>query len=152
MEFQPWAEEQILKKNYRKFLALTLFVLALTGASLAQDFSPKVRAQIPFSFYAGGKRLPAGNYTLAIHRESNNVAIFQQSTGVGTFLLGSPRDGSPNGRSLLTFRANSEGTYTLQKIEGPDLGISFVSDKALAHVALDSPADSLERVIVAVGN
>ena len=71
-----------MKEKYRKLVVLALFVLALTGASLAQDFSPKVRAQIPFSFYAGGKILPAGNYTLAIHRESNNVAIFQQGTGV----------------------------------------------------------------------
>jgi hypothetical protein len=141
-----------VKKNYRKLVVLALFVLALTGASLAQDFSPKVRANIPFGFYAGGKVLPAGNYTLAIHRGSNNVAIFQKDTGVGTFLLGSPRDGSRNGLSLLTFRANSEGTYVLQKIEGPDLGISFVSDKALSHLALNGSADSAEVVIAAIGN
>jgi hypothetical protein len=127
-------------------------VLALTGASLAQDFSPKVRANIPFSFYAGGKILPAGTYTLAVNRGSNNVVILQKDTGIGTFLLGSPRDGSRNGRSLLTFRANSEGTYVLQKIEGPDLGISFVSHKALSPVALNGSADSPEVVIAAIGD
>jgi hypothetical protein len=141
-----------VKKSYRKLVALALFVLALTGASLAQDFSRKVRANIPFSFYAGGKMLPAGNYTLAIHRGSNNVAIFQKDTSVGTFLLGSPHDGSRNGRSLLTFHANSEGTYVLQKIEGPDLGVSFVSDKALSHVALSSSTNSTDVVIAAIGN
>ena len=122
------------------------------GASLAQDFSPKLRANIPFKFYAGGKMLPAGNYTLAVHVGSNNVAIFHKDTGIGTFLLGSPRDGSNNGRALLTFRANSEGTYVLQKIQGPDLGISFVSDNALSHVALNGSADSGEVVIAAIGN
>jgi hypothetical protein len=141
-----------VKKNHRKFVVLAVFVLALTGASLAQDFSPKLRANIPFSFYAGGKMLPAGNYTLAIHRGSNNVAIFQKDTGVGTFLLGSPRDGSINGRSLLTFRANSEGTYVLQKVVGPDLGISFVSDRTLSQLALNGSADSKEVVIAAIGN
>jgi hypothetical protein len=139
-----------VKENYRKLVVLALAVLALTGASLAQDFSTKVRAQIPFSFYAGGKILPAGTYTLAVNRGSNNVAIFQKDTGVGTFLLGSPHDASRNGLSLLTFRANSEGTYVLQKIEGPELGISFVSDKALSHLALDGPADSKEVVIAAI--
>jgi len=139
-----------VKENYRKLVVLALAVLALTGASLAQDFSTKVRAQIPFSFYAGGKILPAGDYTLAVNRGSNNVAIFQKDTGVGTFLLGSPHDASRNGLSLLTFRANSEGTYVLQKIEGPELGISFVSDKALSHLALDGPADSKEVVIAAI--
>ena len=135
-----------MKKNYRKFVALAVFVLALTGASLAQDFSPKVRANIPFSFYAGGKMLPPGRYTLAVHRESNNVAIFQQDTGMGMFLSGSPHDGSRDGRSLLTFHTDGEGKYVLQKIEGPDLGISFVSDKTLSHVALNGTADSDEKL------
>lgn len=141
-----------MKSNYHKLVVLGLVVLALTGASLAQDFSSKVRAHIPFSFYAGGKMLPAGNYTLAVNRGSNNVAIFQKDSGVGTFLIGSPHDASRNGLSLLTFRASSEGTYVLQKIEGPDLGISFVSDKALSRIALNASADSTEVVIVAIGN
>lgn len=141
-----------MKENYRKLIVLALVVLALTSASLAQDFSTKVRAHIPFSFYAGGKILPAGNYTLSVNRGSNNVAIFQKDSGVGTFLIGSPHDASRDGLSLLTFRGNSEGMYVLQKIEGPDLGISFVSDKALSHVALDDPADSTEVVIAAIGN
>ena len=140
-----------MKQNYRKLVVLALVVLALTGASLAQDFSAKVRAHIPFSFYAGGKMLPAGNYTLAVNRGSNNVAIFQKDSGVGTFLIGSPHDASRNGLSLLTFRANQEGTYVLQKIEGPDLGISFVSNKALAQMALDGAVDSRE-VVIAAGN
>jgi hypothetical protein len=131
---------------------LVLFVLALTGASLAQDFSAKVRAHIPFDFYAGGKMLPAGNYTLALNRGTNNVAIFQKDTGMGVFLIGSPHDGSRNGRSLLTFHADGEGKYVLLKIEGPDLGISFVSEKALSHLALNAGGNSTEVVIAAIGN
>ena len=140
-----------MKENYRKLVVLVLVVLALTGASQAQDFSTKVRAHIPFSFYAGGKMLPAGNYTLAVNRGSNNVAIFQKDSGVGTFLIGSPHDASRNGLSVLTLRANQEGTYVLQKIEGPDLGISFVSNKTLAQLALDGAVDSRE-VVIAAGN
>ena len=141
-----------MKEIYRKLVVPALFVLALASAALAQDFSTKVRAHIPFSFYAGSKMLPAGNYTLAVNRGSDNVAIFQSDSGIGTFLIGSPHDASRNGISLLTFRANSEGTYVLQKIEGPDLGISFVSDKALSRLALDSPASSREVIIAAIGN
>ena len=141
-----------MKEKYRKLVVLALFVLALTGASLAQDFSPKVRANIPFSFYANGKMLPAGNYTLAVPRGTNYVAIFQKDTGIGIFLIGSPKDGLRTGRSLLTFRANSEGTYVLQKFEAPKLGISFVSDKALSHMALNGPNNSRDIVIAAVGN
>jgi hypothetical protein len=139
-----------VKENYRKLVVLALAVLALTSASLAQDFSTKVRAYIPFGFYAGEKLLPAGNYTLAVNRGSNNVAILQRDARVGIFLIGSPHDASRNGQALLTFRINSEGTYVLQKIVGPDLGISFVSDKELSRMALSGPADSKEVVIAAI--
>jgi hypothetical protein len=141
-----------VKGNYRKLVALTLFVLALSGAILAQDFSPKVRANIPFNFYANGNKLPAGTYTIAVNRVGNNVAIFQKYSGVGTFLIGSPHDGSRNGLSQLTFRTDGEGTYVLETIEGPDLGLSFASRQALSHVALDQPAHGTEVVVIALGN
>lgn len=138
-------------KYYRKVVALALFVLALSGAVLAQDFSHKVRVNIPFDFYAGDKRLPAGTYILAINRGSNNVAMFQNYSGVGTFLLGSPHDASRNGLSQLVFRSNREGTYVLQTIVGPDLGLSFVSPKALSNVALEQPVSEKEVVVIALG-
>jgi hypothetical protein len=143
--------EDVKASYYRKLVALVLFTLALSGAVLAQDFSHKVRANIPFDFYAGEKMLPAGTYTLAINRGSNNVAMFQTYSGVGTFLLGSPHDASRNGLSQLVFRSNREGKYVLQTIEGPDLGLSFASRKALSNVALEQPASQTEVVVIAVG-
>ena len=53
-----------MNTNYRKLVALASIVLALSGLVLANDFTPKVRASIPFDFYAGGKMLPAGTYTI----------------------------------------------------------------------------------------
>jgi hypothetical protein len=141
-----------MKKQYLKLGALAVFVLALSGAALAQDFTPKVRATIPFNFYAGSTRLPAGNYTLAINRQTNNVAIFQTGTSVGTFLLGSHDDGSRDGRSVLIFRTNGEGTYVLQNIESRDLGVSFPADTLLSHLALDRPGNETRVVIAAIGN
>lgn len=141
-----------MKQNYRRLMALALLVLALSGAALAQDFEPKVRAHIPFNFYAGSKLLPAGNYTLAVNPVSNNVAIFQRDTGVGTFLIASQTGVSRNGYSLLTFRSNGEGTYVLEKIEGPDLGLSFRAEKVLSHLALDRPANETRVVVAALGN
>ena len=136
-----------MKGHYRKLVALALFVLALNIAALSQDFGPKVRAQIPFSFYAGGKKLPAGIYTLAVNRENCNVAIFQRNTGVGAFLLGSPHDGSSDGRSVLVFVADGEGTYVLEKIEERELGISFPTGKLISHVAMDRPANETQVVV-----
>ena len=67
-----------------------MLALALHAATFAQDFSPRVRAHIPFPFYAGAKSLPPGDYTLAINRQTRNVAIFEYDKGIGVFLLGSP--------------------------------------------------------------
>lgn len=136
-----------MKQIYRRLAALALFVLALQAVTLAQDFSTKVRAKIPFSFYAGGKMLPAGTYTLAVNRENSNVAVFQRDTGAGTFLLGSHNDGSKNGRSVLIFRDNGEGTYVLQKVTGPDFGVNFYTGKAMSHLAQASSANDTQIVI-----
>ena len=135
-----------MNPNYRRLVALALFMLTLNIAALAQDFRPKVRADIPFRFSAGGKVLPAGSYTLAINSGSHNVAIFQ-SNGIGTFLLGSPNDGSSDGRALLTFRLNNEDVYVLQKIQAPDVGVSFDSGKMSAHLVENRPAEATQVVL-----
>ena len=136
-----------MKEIYRRLAVLALLVSALHAAALAQDFSSKVRAQIPFSFYAGGKMLPAGTYIVAINRESSNIAIFERNTHVGAFLLGSPNDSSTNGRSVLVFRSNGEGSYVLQKVAGPDFGVHFNTRAAMSGVAQDSQANDTQVVI-----
>ena len=139
-----------MKEHFRKLVALALFALALSGAALAQDFSPKVRANIPFDFYAGSKLLPAGTYIVAVDQVSHHVAVLQKASGgVGTFLLPSQIDDVYNGPSLLSFRSYSKGTYVLEKIQGPDLGLSFSTEKALSHVALNQPANG--TTVIAAG-
>ena len=141
-----------MKQNYRRLVALALLVLALHAATLAQDFALKFHAEIPFSFYAGSKMLPPGIYTLAVDRESHNVAIFQSnSTGIGTFLLASPNDSSNDRRSVLIFRSDGVSTYVLQQLKGPDVGLGFNAEKGLSHLAEDQQADATQVVIAQVG-
>lgn len=124
-----------MTRNFRRLLVLALFALALNVAASAQDFGHEVRASIPFNFYAGDKVMPAGNYIFAINPQNHNMEIFQKDSGIGMFLLGSPDDGSSNGRTLLIFRTSQEGVYVLQKLQGPDIGLSFNRGKALPDVA-----------------
>jgi len=141
-----------VKKSYRKLMSLALFLLALSGAALAQDYDAKVRANVPFNFYAGSKLLPAGTYAIAVNRVSNNVAIFQTDTGVGTFLFASQIDGSKDGRYFLIFRRDDEGVYVLQNIEEPGVGLHFATKRNLSLAADDRP-DSIHRVVItALGN
>jgi len=49
-----------MTKSVRSFVVLVVFAMALAGLSLAQDETYRVRANIPFDFYAGDQLLPAG--------------------------------------------------------------------------------------------
>jgi hypothetical protein len=141
-----------VKKHYRKLMSLALFLLALSGAALAQTSDAKVRAQIPFNFYAGNKLLPAGTYTVSLNRVSNNVAIFQPDTGVGTFLFASLIDGSKDGRYFLIFRSSNEGVYVLQNIEEPNVGLHFATNQRFSLTAESRPGSTDQVVVNASGN
>ena len=141
-----------MKTNYRKLMALGLFVLALNVIALAQDFTSKVRVNIPFSFYAGDKELPAGDYTFALNRETSNIAIRGESQSAGAFLMGSPNDSSSGGLVTLTFHSNGNGAYVLEKLQGPDYGLNFAKTKGAAKTVSASAngvASPDTRVVIA---
>ena len=138
-----------MKTNYRKLVVLASILLALSGAVLAQDFTPKVRATIPFNFYAGNTMLPAGTYTISVNSESHTVSI--RTRGAGTFLFANQTETSPNGLSFLIFRTNGQGTYALQKIEGPELGLGFPVEKVLSQLALDTHSDETRIMAASLG-
>ena len=114
-----------MTKYLSKLVALALFTVALTGVALAQNDAQAVRANIPFSFYAGGQLLPAGEYKISVNMEGHMVFIGQKATGTGSFLLGSPDDRSRDGRTVLTFKLVGGEVYALREVRGPDLGVSF---------------------------
>src|SRR5208337_3876214 len=101
------------------------FAMALTGVASAQDDAHMVRANIPFSFYAGGQLLPAGEYTISVNRDDHSVVIGQQATGHRSVVLGSPDDGSRDYRTVLTFKLATGDVYALRELQGPNLGVSF---------------------------
>jgi hypothetical protein len=112
-------------KNLLKLVALALFTMALSGAALAQDDAPMLRANIPFSFYAGGHLLPAGEYTILVNEESRLVTIGQNETGKRSFLLGSPDETSHGSSTVLIFNLGAGDVYALRELKGPDMGVSF---------------------------
>jgi hypothetical protein len=129
-----------VKTNFHRLAALALFTLALHAATFAQSFTPKFRAQIPFAFYAGEKLMQPGNYVLAVNSQNKNVELFDNNSGHGMFLLGSADEVSSDGRSVLIFHVSSQGVYSLQEIQGPDIGVSFKSVKASSLLVKNQPA------------
>ena len=134
-----------MKSNYGRLVALALFVLALNTIVLAQDFTSKVRVDIPFSFYAGDQMLPAGQYTVALNRANSNIAIRATDTNAGAFLLGSPNSFSNASLVALTFHSSGSGGYILEKFQGPDFGFAFADHKTGTKVAANSPKSQPNR-------
>jgi len=134
--------------NYlRKFMALAFLAVALTGAALAENDMHMVRANIPFSFYAGSQLLPAGEYTIAVNVENHEITIGQKATGSRSFLLGSPDDGSRDDRTVLTFKLVAGDVYALREVQGPDLGLSFNAKAPRATMKVQNQSNESVTII-----
>jgi hypothetical protein len=136
-----------MKKHFRQLVALALFAVALTGAALAQEGSHTVRANIPFSFYAGGRTLPAGEYTISVNLENRLVLIRQKATGSGILLLGGPDDGSRNDRSVLTFKLVDGEVYALRELQEPGIGVTFNSKTSQSNLRVQNREDKSVTLI-----
>ncbi len=135
-------------KNYlSKLVALALFAMALTGAALAQSNSHELRANIPFSFYAGGQVLPAGEYTIWVNMQVHSAMVGQKATGRSSILLGSPDDSSRDERTVLTFKLAEGEVYALSEIRGPDLGVSFNAKAQRAALRVQKQSNDSVAVI-----
>ena len=124
-----------MKKLVCSMFALMLFTLALNGAVWAQSFSHKVRAEIPFNFYAGDKILPAGTYTFGFNVENHTLVIVNNKNADGALLMGIPSDSRQNGSPVLVFHNNGDEAYTLESLKAPEYGLSFNSKRTSTHVA-----------------
>ena len=134
-----------MMKIIRTLIALMLFTLAL-NAAWAQSFEHKVRAEIPFNFYAGDKVLPAGSYTFGFNMENHYLMIVNNGNAGGALLMGFSSDTRQHGSPVLIFRATGEEAYRLESLAGADFGLSFHSKKAVPQVASDRASGSTTTV------
>ncbi len=130
-----------MKRYFAHLIAIGGLVLLLAGAGLAQDeIGYKLRANVPFDFYAGDTILPAGVYTFDLS-PYGVVTVEQDSTSHAMYLSGMPADPVNNDKSVLTFKRVGNG-YQLEELQGIDFGVE------LAPV---TPGTTL-RTVSAVGN
>jgi len=134
---------------FRKILALISFTAALNAAVWAQGFDHKIRAEVPFNFYAGGKLLPAGSYTFGFNVENHYLMIVNGQGAQGALVMGSPNSIDKDGRSVLVFRTDGEGVYALESLQTTDFAVGFHADRTLSRFARNSGAESTTTVIAA---
>ncbi|PYY13486.1 MAG: hypothetical protein DMG61_13195 [Acidobacteria bacterium] len=124
-----------MKFKLALFFAVVLFVPILGEMAHAQ-LDQTVKADVPFDFYAGKQKMPAGSYTLKFDVGSSNVEIFDADNH-GMFLLRNEiQNVNASGASLLFDRLGDR--YFLKTIETSDLDIGFPVNDAERRLALNT--------------
>jgi hypothetical protein len=115
---QTWKERsEDMEKQAFRILALFSLLLILTTASVYAQ-SERRSINIPFSFTAGEKTLPAGEYTVEPNRkDSQTVWLIQSKSGHGSvlFTTGSVWTTETPEKTRLVFN-NYDGQYFLSQI------------------------------------
>jgi len=119
-----------MKQYVRQVVLLTIFAMALTGFSVAQQFSYRVAANIPNDFYAGDQLFSAGNYIFTVNYGDRAVTITNQANGHSSVVLASPIEfaspGYDNRDKVTVVELNSVGgKYVLADLETRTNGVSF---------------------------
>ena len=119
-----------MKQYVRQVVMLAIFAMALTGLSVAQQFSYRVAASVPYDFYAGDQLMPAGNYIFAVNSGDRAVTITNQANGHSSVVLASPIEfaspGYDNRNTGTVVELNSVGgKYVLANLETRTNGVSF---------------------------
>jgi hypothetical protein len=97
------------------FFGVLVFALAgIPNLAHAHD-DETVKANIPFDFYAGKQKMPAGSYRVGIDLETNMISFTDESGKHRVFLIGTAAD-EGDGRSLLVFE-HSENAYALEELK-----------------------------------
>ena len=121
-----------------KFIIFSVFalVLSLGGVSSAYAEIDEVeQADVPFDFYAGNTKMPAGTYNIGLDAQNNTIKVSNASGKNGVLLLGTPA-GTGNKTQLVFDRSGD--TYLLREIDNDVLNLSVSEDKA----ARDGGAES----------
>ncbi len=119
-----------MQKTVRNFVALVVFVMAITGLSVAQDSTYRVIANVPFDFYAGDQQLPAGMYQFEVNYETHAVVLRDKATGRSYALLARPADGERDGEAVVDFDVIGD-RHMLADLKTASAGVTFPEQKGM---------------------
>ena len=96
------------------FAVLVFASVGIVGLAHAQD-DETVKANIPFDFYAGKQKMPAGSYRIGINLGTELISFTDESGKHKMFLMGTPDDDG-DGKALLVF-THSGDVYALEELK-----------------------------------
>jgi hypothetical protein len=112
-----------MKVKVIMFLAL----LAVTSGVIvrsaqAQNDGTEI-ANVPFDFYAGGQKMPAGKYTIGIDVEAQRITLRDASGQHQMFLMGIPEEDGNDESDLLFL--HSGDVYSLKEVKSDLIDLTF---------------------------
>ena len=114
-----------MKSTIIMFLAVLVAVSAgVVGTAHAETDGTEI-ANVPFDFYAGGQKMPAGKYTIGMDGEGERILLRDDSGHHQMFLMGTPeKDG--NDKSELVFEHTGD-VYALKELKSDviDFDLTF---------------------------
>ena len=127
------------------------FLLMLTAVTVSAQ-SERIRVTSPFSFVAGQKALPAGEYTVEPNRkDSDNVWLVQSRDGHATALFATMpvRAGETQGECKLVFNKYGDQYFLSQIWEaGESAGRALIKSKGERALERQSEKIAMTRETV----
>src|SRR6266481_2110794 len=112
-----------MKLKLITLVAVLVFAsVGIVGVAHAQD-DETVKANIPFDFYAGKQKMPAGYYRIGIDLGTEMISVTDKSGKHKVFLMGTPA-GDGDGKWLLVFK-HSGDVYALEELKSDAFNWAF---------------------------
>lgn len=124
-------------KSRFAFFLLAVLSVPILGLQMAQAQSDEtLRCDVPFDFYAGAQKLPAGTYYVKFDMGSSNVQISDESSHA-MFVVRNDFDDSKSSSPALVFDHVGDN-YFLKIIETRDGDVNFAVKNAEQRLALNT--------------
>lgn len=124
-----------------------LLALILAGISATAQNAHEIQVDVPFTFTAAGRELPAGEYHLYFN-PYNSIVVLRGDNSTSLFLMSAPSNPTHDERSFLRFYSNGE-YRTLQDISITGAVRRLASSQANRGVSLQ-PGQPGEKTLGAV--
>jgi hypothetical protein len=112
-----------MKLKLITYFAVVVFAsVGIVGVAHAQD-DKTLKANIPFDFYAGKQKMPAGSYRIGIFFGTTLISFTDESDQHKMFLMGTP-DKDGDGKSLLVFTHLGD-VYAVQELKSGVIDLAF---------------------------
>lgn len=104
-----------MKKRIFALIVAFSFAVSLVAPALAYTFTVRIRAEIPFDFMVGGKRLPKGEYLVESLNETGTLTIRNVKKGKAVTFMTVRHKMTDKPKSRLIFHRYGE-QYFLARI------------------------------------